>query len=183
MSQIQNDLTDFVSLSPRECRSAYSSSRLPSTFSNVVLVSSTFPIPSSTFIDGDLRYPEMAVSSEYRKMLQADLFNTTGIISLFHDRCADTEFNFGNGDTWYFPVWDPYCTVTPYPVQYCLAQPFDAGCGVSLDVRVLTGIVICLLVEVACLASLAFSPAYHPLGKWKIRNRCRVADFLQSHRW
>jgi len=165
LEQIRVDSTNLVHLSPTECRTAYSSLQVPSKFSNVLLIS--FSNTSNTLdglIDCDLHYPEMNVDPHHQGVHKVNWFNTNGTASIFHNHCMDTDFDFGDGDIWNVPVWDYYCTVTSYPVEYCLAQPFEPECGVDINTRVLIGIIVCLFVEIGCLASLAAS-RFQPFGK------------------
>ncbi|KEQ69521.1 hypothetical protein M436DRAFT_19503, partial [Aureobasidium namibiae CBS 147.97] len=168
LQQMRVNLTDLKRLSPEECRSAYSSLEVPSRFSNVLLVTSSNA--SNTldgFVDGDLLYPELAVESESegtQSMRIINWFDGDGITPVFHNHCVGTVFDFGNGDTWNIPVWDYYCTVMSYPISYCLAQRFEFDCGVALNTRVFTGIIVCLIVQVGCLTSLVFSRGFLPLA-------------------
>jgi hypothetical protein len=165
LQQMRSNLTDLIHLSPEECRSAYSSMQMPSEFSNVLLVtSSNISNTIDGFVDGDLIYPEMAAGPELQARQVINWFNANGTTSIFHKHCINTYFDFGIGDTWNVPVWDYYCTVAPYRVDYCLAWKFELDCGVGLNSRVLIGIIVCLVVEVGCLASLAFSRGFRPLG-------------------
>ncbi|KAI5204869.1 hypothetical protein E4T39_03322 [Aureobasidium subglaciale] len=165
LQRMRNDLEDLARLSPIECRAAYSSAQLPSNYSNVFLVSSSnVGNTVDGFIDGDLHYSELAVSHNYQGMRAVDWFNTNGTASIVHNHCIDTDFDFGNGDDWNIPVWDYYCTAVSYPVQYCMAEKFEPNCGVSLDIRVFVGIVVCLFVEVCCLISLALARGFRPLA-------------------
>jgi hypothetical protein len=168
LQQMRSNLTDLIHLSPQECRSAYSSLDMPSEFSNVLLVtSSNISNTIDGFVDGDLIYPEMAAEPKFQDMQTINWFNANGTTSIFHNHCVNTYFDFGIGDTWNVPVWDYYCTVAPYRVDYCLAQKFELDCGVSLNARVLIGITVCLVVEFGCLASLACSRGFRPLGVLK----------------
>ncbi|KAH0028363.1 hypothetical protein KCU78_g3659, partial [Aureobasidium melanogenum] len=101
----------------------------------------------------------MAVDPRYQGVHNMDWFNTNGTASIFHfhKHCLDTDFDFGTGNVWNVPVWDYYCTAISYPVEYCLAQTFEPECGVNVDTRVLIGIIVCLFVELGCLAGLASS--------------------------
>ncbi|THX60930.1 hypothetical protein D6D06_00932 [Aureobasidium pullulans] len=165
LQQMRVNLVDLVRLPTEECRSMFSSSRVPFDYSNVLLISSSNASNSlDGFIDGDLQYPEMAVKSKYQGVQTIDWFNTVGVVSIFHNHCIDTDFDFGNSSIWNIPTWDYYCTVSTYPVEYCLAQKFEPDCGVSINARVLPGILVCLFVEVLCLASLAFSRGFRPLA-------------------
>jgi hypothetical protein len=165
LQQMRSNLTDLIHLSPEECRSAYSSMQMPSEFSNVLLVtSSNISNTIDGFVDGELMYPEMAANPKFQDMQIMNWFNANGTTSIFHKHCVNTYFDFGVGDTWNVPVWDYYCTVAPYQVDCCLAQKFELDCGVGSNTRVLIGIIVCLVVEVGCLASLAFSRAFRPLG-------------------
>jgi hypothetical protein len=91
-------------------------------------------------------------------------FNNNGTASIFHKHCVNTYFGFGTGNTWNVPVWDYYCTVSPYRVNYCLAQKFEHECGVGINNQVIIGIIVCLVVEVGFLVSLACSRGFRPLG-------------------
>jgi hypothetical protein len=165
LRQIRGNLTDLIHLSPAECRSAYSSFQAPSRFSNVLLI--TLSTTSNTidgFVDGDLLYPEMATGSKFQGIQTANWFNANGTTSIFHEHCVNTYFDFGTGDNWSVPVWDYYCTVAPYRVDYCLAQRFEYGCGVGVNTRVFVGIIVCLIVEAGSLISLAVSRSFRPLG-------------------
>ncbi|KAI5196563.1 hypothetical protein E4T38_08444 [Aureobasidium subglaciale] len=165
LQKMRNNLNDLARLSPTECRAAYSSVLLPSNYSNVFLVSSSgVGNTVDGFIDGDLHYPELAVGYDYQGLRAVDWFNTKGAASIFHKQCIDTDFDFGIGDSWNIPVWDYYCTAMSYPVQYCLAEKFVSDCGVSLNIRVLIGIIVCLFVEVGCLVSLALARGFRPLA-------------------
>jgi hypothetical protein len=165
LQQLRGNLTDLIHLSPEECRSAHSSMTMPSEFSNVLLVtSSNISNTIDGFIDGDLLYPEMSAGTKYEDMQTINWFNASGTTSIFHKHCVNTYFDFGNGSTWDVPVWDYYCTIAPYHVDYCLTQRFEPDCGVGLNTQVLIGIIVCLVVEVGCLASLAFSRGFRPLG-------------------
>ncbi|KAH0281016.1 hypothetical protein KCU91_g606, partial [Aureobasidium melanogenum] len=99
----------------------------------------------------------MVVSPKYQDVHKIDWFNANGTASIFHKHCLDTDFDFGTGNVWNVPVWDYYCTAISYPVEYCLAQTFEPECGVDIDTRVLVGIIVCLFVELVCLASLVSS--------------------------
>jgi hypothetical protein len=165
LRQMRGNLTSLIHLSPEECRSAYSSFQVPSRFSNVLLI--TISNSSNTidgFVDGDLLYPEMATKPSDQAMQVINWFNANGTTPIFHKHCVNTYFDFGLGDTWSVPVWDYYCTVAPYRVDYCLAQEFEHDCGVGLNTRVIVGIIVCLVVEVGCLMSLAISRGFRPLG-------------------
>jgi hypothetical protein len=165
LQQLRGNLTDLIHLSPEECRSTYSSLKMPSEFSNVLLVtSSNISNTIDGFVDGDLSFPEMAAGLNFQDMQIIDWFNTNGTASIFHKHCVNTYFDFGIGDSWSVPVWDYYCTVAPYRVDYCLAQRFEVDCGVGLNTQVFLGIIACLVVEVGCLMSLAFSRGFRPLG-------------------
>ncbi|KAI4719237.1 hypothetical protein E4T48_04552 [Aureobasidium sp. EXF-10727] len=164
LEEIRANLTDLVHLSPAECRSAYSSSRLPSEFSNVLLISgSNTSNTLDGFVDVELYYPEIAVAPKQQRI---NWFNMNGTASIFHihNHCIDTDFDFGNGDVWFVPVWDYYCTAVSYPVEYCLAEKFEPDCGVGLDIRIFYGILVCLFVEIGCLSSLAFSRSFRPFA-------------------
>ncbi|THV74957.1 hypothetical protein D6D28_02178 [Aureobasidium pullulans] len=151
LQQMRVNLVDLVRLPTEECRSIFSSSRVPFDYSNVLLISSSNASNSlDGFIDGDLQYPEMAVKSKDQSVQAIDWFNTFVVVSIFHNHCIDTDFDFGN-------------SISTYPVEYCLAQKFEPDCGVSVNARVLPGILVCLFVEVFCLASLAFSRGFRPL--------------------
>ncbi|KAG9699771.1 hypothetical protein KCU76_g1275, partial [Aureobasidium melanogenum] len=133
---------------------------MPPKFSNILLISfSNTSITLDGFVDCELRYPEMITDPKYQGVQNIDWFNTNGTASIFHFRkhCLGTDFDFGTGDVWNVPVWDYYCTAISYPVEYCLAQTFGPECGVDIDTRVLIGIIVCLFVELGCLASLASS--------------------------
>lgn len=148
LRQIRGNLTSLIRLSPAECRNTYSSLQMPSKFSNVLLIS--FSNISNTldgFIDCELHYPEMTASHKQQGVQDIDWFNTNGTASIFHKNCIDTDFDFGHG-VWNVPVWDYYCTATPYLVEYCLAQTFEPRCGVDVDTLSL------LVSSVACLWSL-----------------------------
>jgi len=168
LQQMRGNLTDLERLSPEECRSVYSSFKVPSRFSNVLLVTSSNA--SNTldgFVNGDLLYPELAVEPKpegTQSMRIINWFNADGITPVSHNHCVGTVFDFGNGDTWNVPVWDYYCTVMSYPIDYCLAQKFEFDCGVALNTRVLVGIIVCLIVEFGCLISLAIARGFRPLG-------------------
>jgi hypothetical protein len=165
LQQLRGNLTDLIHLSPEECRNAYSSLKMPSEFSNVLLVtSSNISNTIDGFVDGDLLFPEMAAGPKYEDMQTINWVNANGTTSIFHKHCVNTSFDFGIGNTWNVPVWDYYCTVAPYRVDYCLAQKFEFGCGVGFNTRVLVGIIVCLVVEVGCLISLAFTHGFRPLG-------------------
>ncbi|KAI4733855.1 hypothetical protein E4T50_15589 [Aureobasidium sp. EXF-12298] len=165
LQQMRRSLTDLVHLSPQECRSAYSSFKVPSGFSNVLLVTpSNFSNTIDGFVDGDLLYPEMITGLKYEGVQVINWFNTNGTASIFHNHCVGTIFDFGNGSTWNIPVWDYYCTAASYPVDYCLAQKFELDCGVALNTRILIGIIACLIMEVGCLTSLAVSRGFRPLA-------------------
>jgi hypothetical protein len=165
LQQMRSNLTGLIHLSPQECRSAYSSLDMPSEFSNVLLVtSSNISNTIDGFVDGDLIYPEMAAEPKFQDMQVINWFNANGTTSIFHNHCVNTYFDFGIGDTWNIPVWDYYCTVAPYRVDYCLAQKFEPDCGVGLNTQVLIGIIVCLVVEVGCLISLTVSRGFRPLG-------------------
>ena len=167
LQQMRLNLVDLVRLPTEECRSIFSSSRVPFDYSNVLLISSSNASNSlDGFIDGDLQYPEMAVKSKHQGVQTIDWFNTVGVVSIFHNHCIDTDFDFGNSSIWNIPTWDYYCTVSTYPVEYCLAQQFEPDCGISVNARVLPDILVCLFVEVLCLASLAFSRGFRPLSTW-----------------
>jgi hypothetical protein len=165
LRQMRGNLTDLVHLSPEDCRSAYSSFRAPSKLSNVLLIT-----PSNTsstidgFVDGDLLYPELATESRFQDMRIINWFNSNGTNSISHKHCVNTYFDFGTGDDWSVPVWDYYCTVAPYRVDYCLAQTFEHDCGVAVNTRVFVGIIVCLIVEAGSLISLAVSRRFRPLG-------------------
>lgn len=167
LEQMRVESTNLIHLSPAECRTAYSSLQMPPQFSNVLLISSSNA--SNTldgFVDCELHYPEMIVSPKYQGVHKIDWFNTNGTASIFygHKHCLDADFDFGTGNVWNVPVWDYYCTAISYPIKYCLAQMFEPECGVDIDIRVLVGIIVCLFVELVCLASLAQS-RFQPFGK------------------
>jgi hypothetical protein len=165
LQKMRGSLTDLVHLSPEECRSAYSSFKIPSRFSNVLLITpSNLSNTIDGFVDGDLLYPEMITGPKYEGMQVINWFNTNDTAFIFHNHCVGTIFDFGNGSTWNIPVWDYYCTAASYPVDYCLAQKSELDCGVALNTRVLIGIIACLIVEVGCLTSLAVSRGFRPLG-------------------
>ncbi|KAG9597922.1 hypothetical protein KCU77_g1453, partial [Aureobasidium melanogenum] len=133
---------------------------MPPKFSNVLLIS--FSNISNTldgFVDCELHYPEMTTDPKYQGVQNIDWFNTNGTASIFHfsKHCLDTSFDFGTDNIWNVPVWDYYCTAISYRVEYCLAQTFEPECGVNIDTRVLIGIIVCLFLELGCLASLASS--------------------------
>lgn len=158
LEQMRVESTNLIRLSPAECRTAYSSLQMPPRFSNVLLISSSNA--SNTldgFVDCELHYPEMVVSPKYQGVHKIDWFNANGTASIFHKHCLDTDFDFGTGNVWNVPVWDYYCTAISHPVEYCLAQTFEPECGVDIDTRVLVGIIVCLFVELVCLASLVSS--------------------------
>jgi hypothetical protein len=149
--------------------------QMPSEFSNVLLVtSSNISNTIDGFVDGELMYPEMAANPKFQDMQIMNWFNANGTTSIFHKHCVNTYFDFGVGDTWNVPVWDYYCTVAPYRVDYCLAWKFELDCGVGLNSRVLIGIIVCLVVEVGCLASLAFSRGFRPLGMLQLFSTARL---------
>jgi hypothetical protein len=165
LQQMRGNLSDLIRLSPEECRSAYSSLQVPSAFSNVLLVTSSDA--SNTLdglVDGDLLYPEMAVKFKYEGMQVINWFNANGTTSIFHKHCVGTVFDFGSGNNWNVPVWDYYCSVMSYPVDYCLAQKFELDCGVALYTRDFIGIIVCLIVEIGCLISLTMSRGFRPLS-------------------
>lgn len=165
LQQMRGNLTDLIHLPPQECRSAYSSLKMPSKSSNVLLITSSNA--SNTldgFVGGDLLYPEMVIKRRYEGMQVTNWFNANGTASIFHNHCVGTVFDFGTGDTWDVPMWDYYCTVISYPVEYCLVQKFKFECGVALNTRVLIGIIVCLIAQVGCLTSLIFSRGFQPFG-------------------
>jgi hypothetical protein len=189
LRQMRGNLTNLIHLPPEECRSAYSSFQVPSNLSNVLLVtSSTTSNTIDGFVDGDLLYPEMASGLRPQSIQTVNWFNAHGTTSIFHKHCVNTYFDFGVGDTWNVPVWDYYCTVAPYRIDYCLTQRFEHGCGVSLNTRVLVGIIVCLVVEVGCLISLAVSRGFRPLGirsvlsspECKLTSSATVGDAVAS---
>lgn len=165
LQQMRSNLSDLIHLPSQECRSAYSSLELPSRFSNVLLITSSNA--SNTldgFVDGDLLYPEMIYKRRYEGMQVINWFDANGTTSIFHKHCVGTAFDFGVGDHWNVPVWDYYCTVMSYPVDYCLAQKFELDCGVALNTRVFLDIIVCLVVQLGCLTSLVFSRSFRLLG-------------------
>ena len=165
LQQMRGNLSGLIHLSPEECRGAYSSMQISSRFSNVLLVTSSNA--SNTldgFVDRDLLYPEMAVKLRYEGMPVINWFNANDTSSIFHNHCVGTVFDFGKGNTWNVPVWDYYCTLTSYPVEYCLAQKFELECGVAFNTQIFIGIVACLVVEAGCLTSLVLSRGFRPLG-------------------
>jgi hypothetical protein len=165
LRQMRGNLSNLIHLSPQECRSAYSSFQAPSRFSNVLLIT-----PSNNgntidgFVDGDLLYPEMVAGSKFQGIQTAKWFNANSTTTIFHKHCVNIYFDFGTGDDWSVPVWDYYCTVAPYRVDYCLAQTFEHDCGVGINTRVFVGIIVCLIVEAGSLINLAVSHNFRPLG-------------------
>jgi hypothetical protein len=165
LRQMRDNLTDLIHLSPQECRSAYSSFQAPSRVSNVLLITpSTTSNTIDGFVDGDLLYPEMAAGPKFQSIQTVNWFNANGTTSIFHKHCVGAYFDFGTGDDWSVPVWDYYCTVAPYRVDYCLAQRFEHECGVGVNTRVFVGLIVCLIVEAGSLISLALSRSFRPLG-------------------
>ncbi|CAD0106953.1 unnamed protein product, partial [Aureobasidium uvarum] len=136
LEEIRANLTDLVRLSPAECRSVYSSSRVPSGFSNVLLISeSNISNTLDGFVDVELYYPEVTAAPKHQGTHIINWFNMNGTASIFHthNHCIDTDFDFGNGDIWNVPVWDYYCTAISYPVEYCLAENFEPDCATVND--------------------------------------------------
>ena len=165
LQQMQNNLEGLTALSPSDCRSTFSSTNLPSLFSNVLLITKSPETDMGSIVGGDLLFPEMLTDFENLYQLgYRNWFSTSGRKNLLHNRCSNTNFNFGIDNSWNVPVWDNYCTVTPYPVSYCLAQPFDAGCGTMLDTRTLVAATVGVLIQFTCLALVAFSNGNIPLG-------------------
>lgn len=61
-------------------------------------------------------------------------------------------------------MWDYYCQPISHVVGGCLAQEFEAGCGVGLQVWILVAAMASVGVQVVCLASLALYRGFKPLG-------------------